>query len=131
MRHPRFVVGAALFGAALLMAWGAYARRPYSMESPARAPAWDRDVARREVLAAVLDSMFVHPWTRVLVIDETMEPDNVHDKDSVLLTRRPEDRVELPNGAWVLRPRIDGFGTETFEDWVAHTGSIPVPRDVA
>ncbi len=96
-----------------------------------RPPLAPREVARREVLAAVLDALYVEPGTRVLVIDDDLSPDLGYAKDTPPRPDRAADAVTLPDGTWMYRPTLEGLAPETFADWLAHAARVPAPRDLA
>lgn len=132
-RHPRFSPGLVLLLPVLVAGCVCACRRP----GPS-APAWDRDLAVREVLTAVLDGVYVRPDTRLLVVDETLDPDRYYGEKESPPAKRLADVVSLPNGTWILRPRseefrprIAGITPGTLEDWVAHSAPMGAPRSLS
>lgn len=97
-------------------------------------PAWDREAARRAVLAAVLADVATGPDAEargvVLVVDDTLQPSSVYDADHVPKPDRVGDVVPLPDGRKVYRPAIETLAAEAFDDWIAHTAPVPAPREI-
>ncbi len=157
MRHSFLVAAVALVGSALLPGCArnrpcrpccvrqappsvASAPVPTALSAsptspPVAAPSWDREAARREVLAAALDVFDKDPDTGrqqqvLVVVDDTLRPRRSYDAGHVPPSSRAADMAPLPDGRKVYRQRMEALAAGTFEDWVTHTTPTPAPKDL-
>lgn len=95
------------------------------------APAFDRELARRAVLVAVLEALHRRKDTRRFVLDPMLAPDRLDLAWDAELEKSfsPGGWMTLPDGRRMLRPGLKNLDAGLLADWAAHTKPTPTPRD--